>query len=273
MMKARFLVLCAIALLAIIFPALPTLANPIHFRASVIDSRGVSSYKEHLIKLRSHQAIQLQELNNQIPENQVPENQAPENQIPESQISENQVPEKRGLPVDSEPEAEAESAFFSFRPFKGRKLTTDRSSNIQSDPLPRETVIQLIRQKFQHPSNERRNPYEVIAAAREQPNPLKGKNPFKGYKFSFPFPKEQQPHRSLISIQPTEASAAIRRRAVRLKESIPSTDSLPKLVEYPYQIARQTVEDIAVSMRTTLFNALKRAEQAAHQAAEQIKQS
>lgn len=292
-MKARFLVLCAIALLGGLLPGFFISASPVQAAGSPVNLRGVDVYRENLTRLRTNSAsdsaraefpavkLNAQGLDASDPLEEAPLEEA-QPQIEQGSIEQGNLEQGN---LEQGHSVAHTSPFANVTPvklFSSLKAVTANSINSHnfSDKLRgTTTALQSMRRSARQPSATRQDPYAIIAAAQQQANPLKGKNPFSrdsiSNKISISLPSV-----SLPRIQPSVAQAEFKKRTLKVKDQVNTQvkevntqvkKNLPALVASPRRSINQTIEDIRDHVRAALVDALSWTEQTAHNAAEQVK--
>jgi len=265
--KRAATVLCAIALLSLpSFGVLGTvgigilgMASPARAVSYAADSSGADSYRKNLFRLRPHQNS-----GENISKNALTDTNGSSpigvdtTEIETAQTNAREIDTATDEPAAISPTLANQPSNSPTRIFVG---ISKRAANLSIS-------LQTIRENFKIPETaDRRDPYAVIAAARESTNPLKGRDLLKKRDWlgsikisSFP----QRPSISDISLSETQAS--IRARAALAKEN------LTALTISPQTTVKQTAKDAVEAVRGKLIKALSWTEQTAHQAAERVKQ-
>lgn len=303
-MSTRFLVLCAIALFSGFLPGFwlspsPAQAAAYTVSAHGVNTRGVDVYRENLTRLRSNtmNAGSARSNATSLDSNALPQDSESagtdvntRDNSPDGASSTARLPQsisEFGVMAQDKIErgkinlkGTAETALSSLKEVTSQRL----DSNHLTDKLTLgTTALQSIRKSIQQPSETRQDPYAIIAAAQQQPNPLKGENPFRSNSFfsnsffsnsfrSNPF-RSDKIAVSLPRIQPSAAQTALKQRTLQVKDQVTAQvkDSLPTLVTSPQNSIKQKIEEMSNTIKVALFNALSWTEQTAHNAAEQVK--
>ena len=278
-MKVCLPVLSAIALLICLFPSQPLVAAPAQALVQVsgwtTSSRGAEFYRENLTRLRSPLPTQPR-ISTRKTEAEPLESEPLEAELMSDREDKaaTDIPENAVIPENAE-EYSAPTPVLVPVPVIENPVVDNFDIDAPATNLPRLslknrfsenlTAIRAFQPNWQSAMEAERDPYAIIAAAQQRPNPLKGTNPWQDYSLSASLPRIPP------SISPSIAQAELRRQVLQVRERLPRTKiSTPEIIK-PEAI-EQTVRGVTESIKEKLIAALSWIEQTARKATARVEQ-